>query len=214
MRHLLSKKEIIIDLTSLLDVIFIVLMVVMVSQKMQDQSTLSQDASDPDKILSVQDLKDHYEKYENLDEYVLFIDIYSDINVNSYNASDSEKITEAFLQDDQHTRRLICIKGIGDGEEKVKWVNMDGNESEYIDVRDSTEETVLGRDGMLDRKISGLIESAIQSSDESEYGNVIVILSVNRNEDKILYRDEYRITKLLEDIAERYRDSNVMIAVR
>ena len=38
MRHLLSKKEIIIDLTSLLDVIFIVLMVVMVSQKMQQQS--------------------------------------------------------------------------------------------------------------------------------------------------------------------------------
>ncbi len=211
MRHLLSKKEIIIDLTSLLDVIFIVLMVVMVSQKMQQQSVQAQDSNEP---VTIEDLKEHYEKYENLDEYVLFIDIYSDINVNSYNTSDSEKIAEAFLQDDQHTRRLYCIKGIGDSEEKVKWVNMDGNESEYIDVRDSTEETVLGKDGMLDRKLSGLIESAIQSSDESEYGNVIVILSVNRNEDKILYRDEFKITKLLEDIADRYRDSNVMIAVR
>ena len=212
MRHLLSKKEIIIDLTSLLDVIFIVLMVVMVSQKMQEQSVQAQDSNEP---VTVEDLKDHYEKYEDLDEYVLFIDIYSDINVNSYNTADADKITDAFLKDDdEHTRRLYCIKGIGDSEENVKWVNMDGNESDYIDVKDSTEETILGQDGMLDRKLSGLIESAIQSSDESEYGKVVVILSVNRNEDKILYRDEFKITELLEDIAERYRDSNVMIAVR
>ena len=206
MRHLLSKKEIIIDLTSLLDVIFIVLMVVMVALNLNDQSARTEStATETDQDISAEDMNDHYEKYEYLDQYVVFIDVYSDIG----------KSTDDFLAErNSHSRMLYCIKGIGEGEERVKWVNPEGDESDHVEITDSTEETILGIDGRLDSKICNLIDAAIQSSEQTEYGNVIVILSVNRNEDKILYRDEVRITQLLEDIAGRYQGENVTIAVR
>ena len=202
MRHLLSKKDIIIDLTSLLDVIFIVLMVVMFSQNLQNAQ--AGDSDNASREISSEEMHDHYEKYEYLDQYVVFIDVDSSIR----------KSAEEFMNDPEHRRTLCCIKGIGEGEERVRWVDAQGDESEYIDITDSTEKDIIGKGGRLDVKLRNMIDAAVQSSEQSEYGKAVIILSVNRNDDKILYRDEYKISKLLEEIAESYADDEVTIAVR
>ena len=161
-----------------------------------------------DEITTVEAWKEHYEKYEYLDEYVLFIDIYSDIGED----------TDSFLKDRDHRRSLYCTKGIGDGLEIVKWEEADGSMTEHIDITDATEEAVLGTDGKLYSKLCSFIDGAVMNGEDpragSETGNVIVILSVNRDEDKILFRDEYKIGRLLDDIAKKYADQNITIAVR
>lgn len=79
-----SRGDIVIDLTSLLDVIFIILLVVMCSQQLMKQEYQEQAQ---DAIETVQDAeaiselyKEQMELQDNLNEYVLKLSVFADFN--------------------------------------------------------------------------------------------------------------------------------------
>ncbi len=206
MRHLLSKKEIIIDLTSLLDVIFIVLMVVMFGQTVQ-KSTVEQDPQDSQALVSTpedfgeESVVQHYQKYENIDNYVTFIDVRT------------EYIPDSFEEKKLHERYLTVTAGIGDGQKTL--FGKDAGENVII-VSEENEDDVFKGDGLQPGKLEQELRRLIDSSAAVGEDGVkkVVVVSVNRNEDKILYRDEVAISKLLEDLASEYKEKGIAIAVQ
>ncbi len=169
-----KKNDIIIDLTSLLDVIFIVLLVVMAGQftasKNQENVLADQQTEAESKI----------EEAENM------IAVYEDMidtmdNVNKYVVAVS--IAAPYNKDELHKRE---IKLLAEGNE-LKSFPLVGSETEeaFSEFRET-------------------LEGFIKSNSDSP-----VILSLNDDDNKILYRDEKAITEILNELSGEY--SNVYI---
>lgn len=156
-----NKNDIIIDLTSMLDVIFIVLLVVMVGQKTAGMQ------QDKDSAQQVQ-------------EYNEAIDLYRDAkDTSTYfkSASVSVPYDETEIQ-----KRTIKILFWGDEdftEFKLVGINTDDVFNEFTEC--------------LEEYISGCQDSP-------------VILSLNDDDGKILYRDEKRITGIIMELSEKYEN--------
>ena len=173
------KNDIVIDLTSLLDVIFIVLLIVMCGQQLLSDTTreaaaeaeaLQQEADETLREASA--LQQYYEKhsdaYENTEKYVKFIDVvaYFDSSV---------RITD---------RTIIVSSGM-EGENPVT----------QFAVTAATEESDY-------KQFQDYLTSLIAPGEDGE--TVPVILSLNRNDDNILYRDEVAISNLFTYLSEQY----------
>ena len=169
-RH--NKENIFIDLTSLLDVVFILLMVVMLNgQEMSNQADIQRvDASRAEKEALV-NLKLYKKQMETVDElWMISVDA-------SY---DSEDVTK---------RQIRILKM---GEDVEDSIEMDGtNTKEPLDK--------------LKASLDSYIVSWITSNQYTENPKPI-ILSINENDDHILYRDEKAIQEIFYELKDKYKD--------
>lgn len=176
MKRLRNKLNTQIELTSLLDVIFIVLMVVICSQQMTTKAA-QQDAED--EISKAQRaqieaqneraeaeaekklFEEHMETYEEINTQMSVVTVYAD-----YTPSDPSERTLSLMVDTESSSKIIMTPGT----EKVSWAK-------------------------LESQLTDAVEKANAAGKP-------VIISVNR--DRILYRDESRLTSLVDDLFRRY----------
>ena len=175
-----SVTDFVIDLTSLLDVIFIVLLIVMCGQKLLSDDTKQAaakaealreeaDASLRESEALADYYRQHTEAFENTEQFVRFVDVVAYFD-------SSTRISD---------RTVIVTAGIDDSTELVKFAVTAANEEEGY--------------AKLQSYLTGIIESA------SEGGNTVtVILSLNRGEESILYRDETAIGNIFDYLAGQY----------
>lgn len=165
-----SKSDIIIDLTSLLDVIFIMLLVVLCGQSSINES-LAEEQSNAEYARTqaeseYQLYKDQIETADSLNQYVWAVSIEVPYN--------EKEITQ---------RQIRLLK--------------EGEEIESFDL--------IGND----------VTSTIETFKENLVGFIQenkdrpVILSLNEENDKILYRDEVMVNKIFIELSKEY--SNVYI---
>jgi len=189
MKRLFNKSELAIDLTSLLDVIFIVLLIVMCGQKLSTE-TAKQEAEDAKQTVEearqateeaeavTEQYRQHEDKYENTEEYVLFIDVTATFNASS--------ITQ---------RHLSVFAGAASENQGIfdQEITPKNEEDIYSKLEDFLEDRI---DGYIYNSPDGIIRP--------------VILSVNKGDDNILYRDELAIETVFENIKnkEKYKDKN------
>ena len=164
-----KKNDIIIDLTSLLDVIFIVLLVVMAGQftaSKSQENTLAEQQAEAEAMM--EEAENNIAVYENM------IDTMD--NVNKYIIAVS--IAVPYNKEELHKRE---IKLLAEGNE-LKSFPLVGSETEeaFNELKDT-------------------LESFIKSNPDSP-----VILSLNDDDDKILYRDEKAITEILNELSGEY----------
>lgn len=174
MKHLFNKNEIAIDLTSLLDVIFIVLLIVMCSQKTLTTDAKNQLEQAEQATQEANELKanyeNHIEKYEQTDEYVLFIDVTA-----IYDVSHIEQ-------------RTIQVMAGADVAQLTPYAIAIDAQSE--------------QDGYAD--LSAYISSQITAYMGESDADRPVFLTVNKNDDDILYRDEQAIEHIFERLQQEY----------
>ncbi|MBQ9490238.1 MAG: hypothetical protein IJU80_09940 [Lachnospiraceae bacterium] len=168
-----AKSDILIDLTSLLDVIFIVLLVVIgrqmtLAEKQQEQ--VEANGTVEEAMALAQDAQAKYELYmdqvdtaEQIGQYVCVVSVYA-----YYNEAD---LTERYVQ----------IYRKGDAEPFAKF-ELKG---EYVE------------DSLNEIRIA--IEEYAKKNDD-----LPVILTLNENDEKILYRDEREILRIFGEL----RNSN------
>lgn len=169
-RNKRSRSDIIIDLTSLLDVIFILLLVVMIGQKTataQSEQELAQLQEQAE--VQIEEAENAKQIYENIAE--------------SYKYVWAASVSVPFDADEIQKR---TIKLFVNGEE-IRSFDLIGNnvESTFEEFEEILEEYI------------------------SKYNDSPVILSLNDDDDKILYRDEKKITEIFNELAEN--NSNVYI---
>ena len=164
-----AKSDIVIDLTSLLDVVFIVLLVVICRQHIL---TGSQQEKMEDVVKDVEArealAQEKYELYmdqletaDQLNQYVWAVSVYS-----SYN---DDKLTE---------RRISMLR--------------EGQEIEGFELRGEN--------------VSGVLEAFRKALESyiTEHAEQPVILSLNENDEDILYRDEKAINRIFSELASEY----------
>lgn len=169
-RNKRSRSDIIIDLTSLLDVIFILLLVVMIGQKTataQSEQELAQLQEQAE--VQIEEAENAKQIYENIAESYKYV----------WAASVSVPFDAAEIQ-----KRTIKLFVNG---EEIRSFDLIGNnvESTFEEFEEILEEYI------------------------SKYNDSPVILSLNDDDDKILYRDEKKITEIFNELAEN--NSNVYI---
>ena len=165
-----SKSDIIIDLTSLLDVIFIMLLVVLCGQSSINESLAEEQSNAEHALIQAESeyqlYKDQIETADSLNQYVWAVSI-----VVPYN---EKEITQR----------------------QIRLLN-EGKEIENFDL--------IGND----------VTSAIETFKESLVGFIQenkdrpVIISLNEDNDNILYRDEIMVNEILKELSKEY--SNVYI---
>ena len=167
-----NKTDIVIDLTSLLDVIFVILFVVMCNQingkanydsMAQEAKSMSASAN-----ATIELYEQQLDTQDNINSYVYAVSIYS--------YYEPENIT---------TRYLRVLRE----DEVIFEESMVGNNTD--DAFNALEEE--------------LISYAIQYPDNP------IIISLNENDENILYRDEKRIIDVLMDISSMEECSNVYL---
>lgn len=164
------KSDVIIDLTSLLDVIFIILLVVLCGQSSmkKDLTQLQSEAENAqikaDEIYQL--YKEQIEVADNLNQYVWAVSIIVPYDENEI------------------TRRQIRF--LKEGEE-IETINLVGN-----DVTNAVE------------TFKKSLTKYIKENEDRP-----VILSLNENDDYILYRDEVMVLDILHELASNF--SNVYI---
>lgn len=164
------KGDIIIDLTSLLDIVFIILLVVMcgqagISQNLSDAMDKAEDA-ERKYMASASLYDDQNEIADNLNQYVLAVTV-----VVPYDEKDV-------------TKREVRILKEGNTIESFQLVGNNISES-----RSAFKESLAGY--------------AKENSDRP------VILSLNEDDDYILYRDEVMVNEIFRELALEY--SNIYI---
>ncbi len=176
MKNLFDKSELAIDLTSLLDVIFIVLLVVMCRQSIlteaQSDATNEAENSKTQSDAERSNFKQHEEKYDNIDDYVLFIDVTS-------------KYAEASIDGN---RTMSIISGLSNT-----------NTSAPLDVISYTTE----EEDNAYIHLKEILESEIEKGKKD---NKVIILSLNKNDEDILYRDEIKIEKVFDEMCQNNDD--------
>ncbi|MBQ5311081.1 MAG: hypothetical protein ILP19_03445 [Oscillospiraceae bacterium] len=166
MRRHRNRSDTVIDLTSLLDVIFIMLLVVMIGYKGQESQNQSKYKTDiqaaEEREKEAQDKKDHYENMidtaDHLNSYVYMVSI----NV----PYDKEEVT----------KRKVSVFCEGD-ESAAEFELIGSDDSAFDDMK---------------KYLSDYI---------SEHEGSPVILALNSDNEKILYRDEKRMTDVLSSIS-------------
>ncbi len=189
MNNRFSKNDILIDLTSLLDIVFIVLLIVMCGQQLlsdktkKAEATALEQAEKAEKMLDEADaalresgaLADYYEKhidaFENSEQYVRFIDV-----VSFYDSS--VRLTD---------RTILVTAGLNEG-----------NEIKRIDLTPANEPDAYAE---LEKLLTEAVESAAKAD-----AQVPVILSLNSQDAKILYRDEVAISNIFKALAETHNN--------
>lgn len=177
MKKLFHRQDIAIDLTSLLDVIFIVLLIVMGNQRLQAENAkaeAAQAAEMMDQTAQIQQAyANHIQKYEETEEYVLFIDVTA-----AYSSA-------------QISRRTIRVMAGADLEKTQPYV-----------IEISTENASAGF-----QELENVLHSRIEEyAAGREEGGRPVILTLNKKDDDILYRDEVVIKAIFDRIVEQYDD--------
>ena len=162
-----SRNDIIIDLTSLLDVIFIILIVVMVDQKIEG-----------DKIP-----QEHDDFHTAKAEYENATELYQDLidtekNIDKYFWSVSIIVP---IEPNEIHKRTIWLKSVDGEDEKFELIG-----SEVDDALKEFKES-------LERSIR-------------KHSDKPVLLSLNENDEKILYRDEKAIKKILDELSRNYKN--------
>ena len=174
--------ELIIDLTPLLDVIFIILLIVLATGDVYSQSAEKMKSDAQEESQNAQQIRDdaeqkvaeyqtHIETYESIDDYFSIITVSAGYDIKN------------------RRNRTIRIK-INDNDDKIYELNpsntKDRNDGEWP-------------------KIKAFIEERVAADPD-----LPVILALNtKNEDKMLYRDREEILNIFEDLRTKY--SNVSI---
>ena len=167
-----AKSDILIDLTSLLDVIFIVLLVVIarqqtLSEKMQDQAKnaneMLEQASDVAREAQAKYelYVDQMEMADNINQYVIVISVNATYN--------EDNVT-------QRDVRILC----------------EGDEVKSFALRGTNVQTSMN-------EFEAALEDYVKHHPDRP-----VILSLNENDEKILYRDERAIQKIFESLKGKY----------
>ena len=158
-----NKNDIVIDLTSLLDIIFIFLLVVMLGQT----SDFDQKHNELEESLAeANDAKQLYEDMVDSSDY---------IQKNTRSASISVPIDP----DDFHRRTITLL---AEGSETESFI-LEGN-----DVDDSL----------------NAFKESLEIYIETHKDCLIIMLSLNDNDDKILYRDEKAVSSILSELSEEH----------
>ena len=176
MKRLRDKLNTQIELTSLLDVIFIVLMIVICSQQMsanekkqEAQTALDQaqaiEISAEDALAEAEAEKalfeEHREMYEEINTQMSIVTVYAD-----YTPSNPSERTLYLMIDTESSKKITLTPG--------------------------TETDAFKK---LDDELSDAVENAKESGKP-------VIISINT--DRILYRDESRLSSMVDDLFRRY----------
>ena len=167
-----AKSDILIDLTSLLDVIFIVLLVVIARQQTLTEKTKDQVNSAGEVLEQAEALAleaqakyelymDQLEMADQLNQYVFAVSVYA-----SYSSEDV-------------THRTIRIL-------------REGEEIQAFELRgEKTDDKIAAFKTAMEDYIAA-------------HPDQPVILSLNENDEKILYRDEKAIQSVFQDLIRRY----------
>lgn len=165
----IRNSDIIIDLTSLLDVIFIILLVVLIGQfnnAKQQETHLANQQTEAE--AAIEEAEGQIAVYENMIDTI--------DNVNKYVLAVS--IAAPYNKEELHKREIKLLA--------------EGNELKSFPlVGSDTEETFS--------EFTETLEGFIKSNPDSP-----VILSLNDDDDKILYRDEKAITEILYELSGKY----------
>jgi len=163
-----NKNDIIIDLTSMLDVIFIVLLVVMVGQKV---SAFKHEQENSDIAESYNDAVNSYNDAAEL---------YNDMMSTAKYFKTASIIVP--YDEEEVYKRTIKIQFWGN--EETEEIKLTGNDTEraFNEFYDSLEKYILENSGNP------------------------VILSLNDDDGKILYRDEKVISGIIMELSEKYEN--------
>ncbi len=164
-----AKRNVLIDLTSLLDVVFIVLLVVVCqlqnTKQNNDQAVLEANEAQESAEAAKRMYEDQADSLGNISDYIIFISINS-----HYEANLTTRHINLLCSDKE-----ITIPEISD----LKGTEVEG----YTELR-----------------------SFIQGY-AAENSSRTIVLSLNENDEKILYRDEKAIKNIFNDLCAAY--SNV-----
>ncbi len=160
-----SGRDVLIDVTSLLDVIFIILLVVLLGQNSTQEELLEMRAETENARVQAEN------------EYMLYeqqIELADTVNQMVW------AVSVVVPYDEQNvTKRTIQI--LKEGKEIERFELVGNNVSEAVEA--------------FERSLVAYIE---ENSDKP------VILSLNDNDDTILYRDESMVTELFLELAKKY----------
>lgn len=161
-----SRNDVIIDLTSMLDVIFIILLVVMVGQKTVGiKNAQENDAYESSHSAAVSALNDAKELYEDAADTAKYF----------RTASVSVPYDEEAVH--KRTAKILFM-----GYNEIQEISLTGNDTEKAF-----------------EELTGLLENYINENQ----GNPVV-LSLNDDDGKILYRDEKAVTEIFLGLSESY----------
>lgn len=167
------KPDIIIDLTSLLDVIFIILLVVIGRQSMMTEKQEAELSENNSAVLEAQALVE-----EAKAKYELFMDQMMEANdMNEYVCVIS--VVSTYSEKDVTTRTIMVLKR---GELTEDRIQLQG---ENVDKR-------LG-------EFKELLKKYIEENQDYP-----VVLSLNENNEKLLYRDENYIKTIFGELMDEY----------
>ena len=162
-----AKSDIVIDLTSLLDVVFIVLLVVICRQHILTDSQQEKMGDVEAREALAQEkyelYMDQLETADQLNQYVWAVSVYARYS--------SEKVTE---------RHISVLR--------------EGQEIESFELRGEN--------------VSGTLEAFRKSLESyiTEHAEQPVILSLNEDDEKILYRDEKAINRIFAELASAHEN--------
>lgn len=162
-----NKADLIIDLTALLDVIFIILFAVMI-QVSQIGVTSDDDSFVPD----ASDNNDYVNNH--LNKYVCAITSYC-----------------VFDKTDKRERKLVVTVDKNQVGTPIH-LSKNNTQQQFEDYK------------------SLLIKTINSKTDESDS---MILLTLNYNDEKILYRDECEISKIFKEIKDEFKDRDVMIYI-
>lgn len=171
MRRRRNKREdLIIDLTSLLDIIFIILLVVMCSQQLTKWEYESQEQAATEKVRDAEATaelyQDQMETHDKLNEYVVKLSVYSDFN--------PEQITVRKVRILKELEAIEIIDLIG-ADTADAFAELEGNLAAYI--QENSDKPVILSLNEGDEKILYRDEKAILAIFEKlsqEYTNVYI----------------------------------------
>lgn len=157
----MSRNDILIDLTSMLDVIFIILLVLVCGQ-----TTISDDLNEARTQAEYAKAQAEAEKQLYEEQQEAFNNVWAVSVVVPYD-------------ENEITKRQICILKQG---EKIQSIDLIGN--------DITEAV---------NNFKALLVGYIEQNQDKP-----IILSVNENDDHILYRDEVMVNGILDELVQTY----------
>ena len=161
-RNKKNRTDVLIDVTSLLDVVFIILLIVITQISGSQSSALAREAKAEAALKEAgtqqKIYRDQIDSQENMNQYVEFISVVS------------------IYDPDSLTDRTITV---------------------HFSAEDEEEELTLKGEAVDDtyRELSQLLAEYIDDNPEK-----LVVLSLNENDEDILYRDEKRIQGIFTDL--------------
>lgn len=174
-----SSGDILIDLTSLLDVVFIVLLIILSDQQNREQKISERE----DVLVQRENTVNQREESVNQREqeantqYELYSD-QLDMADNVYKYVMTISVNVEYVSQDMKERKVNVLLG---GETEIEEFELKGNNTENLDK--------------LDQRLNECIKN---NNDRP------IILSLNEDDEKILWRDERKIEEIFEKLDGTY----------